>query len=843
MTTKILITGYYKKDNTGDDIFEKIANRLFVSNPSKCIEYSILPIDILKKNYDSNIKMYDSVNAIVLFGGETLNEYFLNTLGLIKSQCQHIKLYALGVGLGADPDTLKHYIPMFQYIIVRHKEDLTKINTKFPNVKCKYIQDIAFMYRIKGYHEKPKTNSQKVVGMFLSQPKYHSLKIRELFQEEAELLRSYVSIINGFVNKGFHIKLFSMCHNNLHSESDTIINNVVFGLLDKKTKQSVKIIAPQNFDNNIITLKYAICERFHSHILCLIYNIPFVSLGNTLKVGHLLRDLGLEKTICGTMDDFDLIHKQLLSVGEHSLELKKVYKSVYPSVVDFYGYFGDHFNSFDNAPRIGVFPKNKLQLFISEKQATNFCINFLNEFNHKYTQKFMKTGFLTQAEYILMKLFGTTQLEHKWGIEEKLQNHNFNIADVKWLFEESFINHSFLFNKFTASLILSGYGSPLTPTTPTKKKHELLSIKEKEIEKRKEVEREKERLRNLEKGQDQKIDENGSGRTQLFNIDYIDQYDRTGVHRHGWKYVIDNFSNELCSYDDNLIKCDLYVDRTFHWEREIMIEAGIIPYKTSWIGFIHHTLYQDESGYNCIKLLQCPEFIESLRTCKCLIVLSNYLKNNLLKLAAINGIMLPVIHTIYHPTYFITEEAKLWKYGKWKLESWKGEVIQVGSWMRDIKAIFDLEYTPKYALIGKKMEDKYKAISFGDASINLETEENNLEYPVKIINYLENEDYDEILTRYVVFLKLKDASAVNTIIECIIRNTPIVVNKLPAVEEYLGPNYPLYYKNLEDVPGILKNKQLIVKANTYLKNMNKDFLKIENFLKSMRNLYLHQPKH
>jgi len=274
-----------------------------------------------------------------------------------------------------------------------------------------------------------------------------------------------------------------------------------------------------------------------------------------------------------------------------------------------------------------------------------------------------------------------------------------------------------------------------------------------------------------------------------------------------------------------------------------MIEAGVIPYKTAWIGFIHHTLYQDESGHNCIRLLHCPEFIESLRVCKCLIVLSNYLKNNLLKMAAINGVQLPVIHTIYHPTYFITDETKLWKYGKWKLDSWKGEVIQVGSWMRDIKAIFDLAYTPKFALIGKKMEDKYKAISFGDDSVNLETVENNLEYPVKIINYLENEDYDEILTRYVVFLKLKDASAVNTIIECIIRNTPIVVNKLPAVEEYLGPNYPLYYKDLDDVPRILKNKRLIVKANTYLKNMNKDFLKIENFLKSMRNLYLHQPKH
>ncbi len=839
MTTKILITGYYKKDNTGDDIFEKIANKLFVSNSVKRVEYSILPIDILKKNYDTNIKIYENISAIVLFGGETLNEYFLNTLGLIKNHCQHIKLYALGVGLGADPDTLKHYIPMFQYIVVRHKDDLNKINAKFPNVKCKYIQDIAFMYRIKGYQEKPKNYPQKVVGLFLSQPKYNSLKTRRLFQEESELLNSYVAIIKGFVEKGFIVKLFSMCHSSLQSESDTIINNIVFGMLEKKIKQSVKIIAPQNFDNNIITLKYAICERFHSHILSMIYNIPFVSLGNTRKVAHLLMDLGLEKTIYSAVADFDAIYKQLSEVGMHINELKKVYKSIYPSVVDFYEYLGEHLNSFDDVPRIGDFARNKLQLYISEKQATNFCINFLNEFNHRYNQKFVKGTFLSQADYILMKIFGTSQLDYKWGIEEKLRNHTFNIADVKWLFEQSLINHSFLFNKFSSSLVLN-FGGALTPTTPTKKKHELLSIKEKEIEK----EKERERAKSLEKGQRTGMNENNNhNKPQLFNIDYIDQYDRTGVHRHGWKYVIDNFSNELCSYDDNLIKCDLYVDRTFHWERENMIEAGVIPYKTAWIGFIHHTLYQDESGHNCVRLLHCPEFIESLRVCKCLIVLSNYLKNNLLKMAAINGVQLPVIHTIYHPTYFITDETKLWKYGKWKLDSWKGEVIQVGSWMRDIKAIFDLAYTPKFALIGKKMEDKYKAISFGDDSVNLETVENNLEYPVKIINFLENEDYDEILTRYVVFLKLKDASAVNTIIECIIRNTPIVVNKLPAVEEYLGPNYPLYYKDLDDVPRILKNKRLIVKANTYLKNMNKDFLKIENFLKSMRNLYLHQPKH
>ena len=122
-----------------------------------------------------------------------------------------------------------------------------------------------------------------------------------------------------------------------------------------------------------------------------------------------------------------------------------------------------------------------------------------------------------------------------------------------------------------------------------------------------------------------------------------------------------------------------------------MIEAGIIPYKTPWIGFIHHTLYQDDSGYNCIQLLKCKEFIESLKMCKGLIVLSNYLKNNLLKIAEMNGIKLPVVHFMYHPTVLV-DKSKMWKYGKWKWGSWKGEIIQIGSWMRDIKAIYDLKY-------------------------------------------------------------------------------------------------------------------------------------------------------
>jgi len=80
-----------------------------------------------------------------------------------------------------------------------------------------------------------------------------------------------------------------------------------------------------------------------------------------------------------------------------------------------------------------------------------------------------------------------------------------------------------------------------------------------------------------------------------------------------------------------------------------------------------------------------------------------------------------------------------------------------------------------------------------------------------------------------VFIKLIDASAVNTLIECIVRNTPIVINKLPAVVELLGDNYPLYYEELDYVKSLITMKT-IENAYNHLKNLDKNKYKIEYFI-------------
>ena len=86
-----------------------------------------------------------------------------------------------------------------------------------------------------------------------------------------------------------------------------------------------------------------------------------------------------------------------------------------------------------------------------------------------------------------------------------------------------------------------------------------------------------------------------------------------------------------------------------------------------------------------------------------------------------------------------------------------------------------------------------------------------------------------------VFVDLFDASANNTVLECIVRNTPIIINKLDAVVEYLGDGYPLYYNELSEVPNLI-NGENILRAHNYLKQMDKTPFKISTFLNKLYDI-------
>ena len=72
----------------------------------------------------------------------------------------------------------------------------------------------------------------------------------------------------------------------------------------------------------------------------------------------------------------------------------------------------------------------------------------------------------------------------------------------------------------------------------------------------------------------------------------------------------------------------------------------------------------------------------------------------------------------------------------------------------------------------------------------------------------------------------------NAIIECIARNTPVLVNRLPAVEEYLGKEYPLYFETLEEVAEA-EDMDLLRETHEYLLRMPKQWLSGSYFRRSL----------
>lgn len=102
------------------------------------------------------------------------------------------------------------------------------------------------------------------------------------------------------------------------------------------------------------------------------------------------------------------------------------------------------------------------------------------------------------------------------------------------------------------------------------------------------------------------------------------------------------------------------------------------------------------------------------------------------------------------------------------------------------------------------------------------------------LDYIDNDGFDYLLGRAVVCMEVLDASANNVTIECLARNTPLIVNRHPAVVEYLGPDYPLYFDHVRDIAKMISNEGLILSAHEYLRKRDKSFLSASEFASGIR---------
>ena len=216
-----------------------------------------------------------------------------------------------------------------------------------------------------------------------------------------------------------------------------------------------------------------------------------------------------------------------------------------------------------------------------------------------------------------------------------------------------------------------------------------------------------------------------------------------------------------------------YLDHTMHGKRSRVLTDGLV-----W----------DDKG-----LREWSYFQKSMDKCKCLITLSQYMKNHWKK-------RFPELNVInlYHP---VAKRQHMFNIEKFKSNK---HVRCLGTWGRD--------YT-----IWDELKIDYTKSSTRD-------------------NYLSYDEYDLMFVDTVIFLDVEDASANNAVLESIQRNTPILTRRHPAIVEYLGTDYPLYFETLEQASSLLSNIDNITQAYMYLQHMDKQHIQIETFLQNVSDL-------
>ncbi|KAJ3352335.1 hypothetical protein GGF32_003823 [Allomyces javanicus] len=325
--------------------------------------------------------------------------------------------------------------------------------------------------------------------------------------------------------------------------------------------------------------------------------------------------------------------------------------------------------------------------------------------------------------------------------------------------------------------------------------------------------------------------------------------DMRGKHRAGWPYVMDHVTARFHDSDCPVL-FDGYIDKTFLWGSELNEYLGVIPYERPWCGIVHHTFHSEKSpNHHLAQVFANPWFRKSLPYCRGLIALSEYLADQIRD--HLKGAV-PVFST-KHPTDLRADPFSLAKFAQ---NAQRG-IINIGAWLRNPVTLYLLQVPPadgggrcrirKMSLQGRDMSGYFPSARTrakiagvrGDSVFDecLGSAVEGALASVDVISSLSNADYDALLTRNIVFLDLVDVSACNVVLECIVRGTPLLVNRHPAVVEYLGPEYPFYYTSLYEASTKCNDLALIKATHEYLMARPKTDISVNAFLDSLHRIF------
>jgi hypothetical protein len=813
----VLVLGFYDRRNLGDDAYQVVFSRILPGCRVVCSD------DVAVLPYGTQV--------LVCGGGDIINPYFMNKVRQLLAQHQRrLPCYAVSVGIPYVGNAAA-FLDIFDHAIVRSSNDLETARTAMLTANASRQPDLSSLLVPVPVKFRP---LGRVAGVALAQPLFaNNPNADKLIVHMVEVLKCMLNLFDWIWLLPFNV-------GDNPNENDVALSKAI-----EASVGSPKLVTLEGItDPEIMLGRVAECDlvlgmRYHSVVFSMLCNRPFVALYSTRKIANILAEHQCQQ--CGMRMPTDAKDRPV------DIDVDGLVRLIYNTSLNTAG-FRVSFGKFDVGMLRTVLDQcapRRCPRLDSVRCPLEACLqNFDGLLQQMVALRYVETPLpgasdevwpalskedATQiARLVCFSVTHRASSSYVWGVYQLLllsDEHGMTRdrlhESIRWIHEEESRHMK----------------QPLTLYPPLCAPLQV-----------------------------------------AVDVSYMDQDDFRGYHRSGWSYVLGGLMQldkrvqpAVYGWRDaptRLLQVDTYVDRTFHWASAVCHVAGIIPYRRPWLGFVHHTFDTRYSKYNVHELFRNPLFLESLSSCKGLIVLSMYLRTQLLdRLHSIGQSDLPVF-MLPHPTELVRGPESQFSIPRF-LDNPDKKVIQVGAWLRNSYAIYQLPLYPdwnnpfkirKCALRGKDMSNYFREPGFFNKLVSCTSSQQsqadtslmdgisrdcvfenkyvqgmfgmlwNNDASVDVMSHLADAEYDRLLAENIVFLNLYDASACNTVIECVVRGTILLVNRHPAIEEVLGTEYPGFYENLHDAANALKDLTRLCAAHAHLIKLDKHSLRLDTFI-------------
>jgi hypothetical protein len=855
----LVILGFYGRFNLGDEAYTCLPE---LRHLLKDMDVSFRAIDDMDKQTWCEVDKES--DAYVVGGGDVINDYFANTLvPLVKPQKPW---YALSVGMPYSSSLAKTLLVHLRHTFARSQSDADRATTGAGPKNVTRAADLCFLLadrvaRLPPFQHLP--IGVKKIGVCVARPFFANPEPLDA------LARALVAVV---IDTAAEVHLIPFNTSDNEDESDLITNRALAASI-KAAHPSARVVLhgdsaveepvsgalavtavrdPMNVLALLRKMDATVCVRYHSLVFSALCGTPYVAVGCTSKMDALATELLTEgsrrvrptrvdaKNVPLELDTAGLeagiraaMHARSHKASEAETETRKrvceMTERATQSVIRLREMIATHHqrtryvDPLARALATAQPTLEKMHAFLEKTLPSLGCSSV------PYAEG-APLGTVLQAdearEVAKLVFYGCTGgFSHPgvWGLTQKLETD----PNVRLKDEADYVYKSFrgdTLELFELPDISAGLPPPV--------------------------------LRYLDRGTTQ-------GPDFRVRIDpaVADRYE--GVHRSGWAHALAGLlhletsltlnpviATSTPTASDSEVWVDTYIDRTFGWGCNVLQAAGVVPYRHAWVGFVHHTFDAYNGDNSCAHMFEQEAFLLSLPTCKCLVALTHCLTSALRTELDKIGARHVQVHTLTHPTETNVKRFSIEAFTK----NPRRALVQVGAWLREPYAIYRVQlpqwsiHNPwqlsKAELRGKNMERNFApagliqniedslfgpldaSLTPGDSasrargqnlhSVGLVQALVNDHNSVTEIKALDDEAFDNLLAENIVFLCLRDCSAVNTVIECIVRGTPLVVNRLEPLEEILGKDYPGFYDKIEDVVFMLADKSMPEKMNTHL---------------------------